>query len=110
MTMDPKAIPESSTSPIPTVPKPKEIKKANKPFLVHQKWKAAQAVPLAGSPGSSISSADGGIIGMIIWNVLKWTVIGLLSSSLISKVITETWLWEYDGKWSKPGVVSRYSY
>ncbi|GAA5943902.1 hypothetical protein JCM3775_002272 [Rhodotorula graminis] len=35
-------------------------------------------------------------------SVLHWTLLAFVSSAALSRALTETWLWGYDGKWANP--------
>lgn len=73
------------------------IKQANKPFLVQKKFKADQAAKKA-------AGGSGGGGGALL-SVLKWTVLALLTSVFLSRMVTETWLWGYEGQYSHPSKV-----
>lgn len=36
----------------------------------------------------------------VVANVLKWTLLALVTSAALSRALTETWLWGYEGRWS----------
>ena len=79
-------------------------KEANKPFLVHQKWKKEQA----GKAGSGKVVRPAGVGGAAL-GALKWVVIALITSVFASRMVTETWNWGYKGKYSNPAAVSTLS-
>lgn len=66
------------------------VKQANKPFLKHKKWKEQQAAA-ASSPSPASSSSP-----LSLSNALKWLCIALVVNFLMSRAITETWLWQYE--------------
>jgi hypothetical protein len=88
----------------PAAKKSKPVKKANKPFLVHQRWLAKQELEKREQEqrrrdGGSIQSSDGGGVGAG-WHVMKWVLLALLTSAMMSRSVTGTWGWGYEGKWS----------
>ncbi|GAA6027258.1 hypothetical protein JCM8097_002533 [Rhodosporidiobolus ruineniae] len=90
----------SSTSTAQPQPPAKEIKPANKPFLVHQRHKQRQA------DAAKAKRAGGGKSGptssSFVGSVLKWTVLALVTSAVMSRALTQSWLFGYEGKWSNP--------
>jgi len=73
----------------------KTSKRINTPFLAQKKYKAELANPSPepiSNVGPSIKPFD----------IIRWSVMILLASLVLSKMITETWLWDYKGKWSNP--------
>lgn len=88
----------------------KPVKKANKPFLVHQRWlakqkeeKKEQERERRNGGGAARASSSGVGAG---WNVTKWVLLALITSSMMSRSVTGTWGWGYEGKWSQWSNVS----
>ncbi|GAA5993754.1 hypothetical protein JCM5350_008223 [Sporobolomyces pararoseus] len=69
----------------------KPIKKANKPFLVHQKYKQEQANTLKKDKSSFTPSRPGPL-----FQVFKYLVLAISTSLVLSKAITQTWTWGYE--------------
>ncbi|ORY92644.1 cytochrome b5-like heme/steroid binding domain-containing protein [Leucosporidium creatinivorum] len=98
----------SSPPPPPPQEQPRKIKKANLPFLVHQRYLARQAKEKeeaqrrkeAGLPPLPPKGAP------LLWTVLKWTVLALVTSSFLSRSATGTWNWGYEGKYDSLAKVS----
>ncbi|GAA5909914.1 cytochrome b5-like heme/steroid binding domain-containing protein [Sporobolomyces salmoneus] len=87
--------PVPPVTPTPKTPAQATMKKANKPFLVHQNYKkrqAEEALRKKSNPTSSSSSQSPGTL----FNVFKWTVFALSTSLVLSRAITQTWTWGYD--------------
>ncbi|GAA5881985.1 hypothetical protein JCM16303_003496 [Sporobolomyces ruberrimus] len=84
----PPPIPSVNPNPVP-VP---VIKKANKPFLVHQKYKRQQAklAPSSNSPATP----------SFLFDAVKWTLIAFMTSIVLSRAITQTWTWGYEPTFS----------
>lgn len=73
------------------------------------------AAPLKPAPSSSKLSpapaaakrrqkaASGSFAGA----VLRWTLLALATSALLSRAMTQTWVWGYEGKWTNPAKVRR---
>ena len=74
------------------------IKQANKPFLVQKKYKEDQVAKKAA--GGSNGGGGGALLSL-----LKWMVLALLTSVFLSRMVTETWLWGYEGQYSHPSKV-----
>ncbi|GAA5959934.1 hypothetical protein JCM3765_000649 [Sporobolomyces pararoseus] len=75
----------SSTSDQPQPPIPKPIKKPNKPFLVHQKYKQQQQQQQQQTPPSPSP----------LFQLFKYLVLAISTSLVLSKAITQTWTWGY---------------
>ncbi|GAA6002334.1 hypothetical protein JCM10207_001069 [Rhodosporidiobolus poonsookiae] len=99
-TADAPTSPSSAPSP-PQPPQPKEIKKANKPFLVHQRYKQRQAAKAA-EEAKNPERARKGSESSFVAAVLKWTVLALVTSAALSRALTQSWTFGYEGKWSNP--------
>ncbi|BGP39946.1 hypothetical protein JCM10450v2_003926 [Rhodotorula kratochvilovae] len=41
----------------------------------------------------------------ILLTVVRWTLLALVTSAAMSRAMTETWLWGYEGKWSNPAKI-----
>lgn len=100
----------SALLPPPPPPPKKKHKKANLPFLVHQRYLAQQAKVQE----EAQRRKDAGLPPLVeppslAWNVLKWTVLALATSILLSRSATGTWNWGYEGKYSSLSNVSRSS-
>ncbi|GAA6002211.1 cytochrome b5-like heme/steroid binding domain-containing protein [Rhodotorula paludigena] len=71
------------------------------------------AAPLKPAPSSSKLSpapaaakrrqqaASGSFAGA----VLRWTLLALATSALLSRAMTQTWVWGYEGKWTNPAKI-----
>ncbi|KAK4702379.1 hypothetical protein P7C70_g3839, partial [Phenoliferia sp. Uapishka_3] len=88
-----------ATSSVPPV-----SKAINKPFQVQQKWKAEQAAKAAKaeSQPKGKKAEKGRSFGM---KLFLFTVFSILSSIFLSRTVTETWLWGYEGKYSNPAKI-----
>ena len=88
--------------PIPAVTPnpPPQIKKANKPFLVHQNYKKRQAELAANppKPNSTSSSSQPSFVA----TTLKTLFLTLLTSLVLSRAITQTWTWGIESKYTNP--------
>ncbi|GAA6063481.1 hypothetical protein JCM10212_000997 [Sporobolomyces blumeae] len=89
--------PTSGTTSAPPVRRP--VKKPNQPFLVHQKYLAQQRQRRADDGSNQPTSPSSASIAS---TVVKWLVIALVSNVVLSRAVTQTWLWNYNGKWSNP--------
>ena len=87
--------PQSSRRSSSTTTKP-PIKKANQPFLVHQKYKQQLARDAAASPRPASSPPGPRGRDGFLANAARWTVLALLTSAFLSRAVTETWMWNYD--------------
>lgn len=83
------------------------MKTANKPMLVHQRWKAKQAAAAAAEAGEkegkrkadgtayvrggATSSSGTGWVGQVV----RVIVGAVLASVFLSRAITNTWVWGY---------------
>ena len=78
-------------------------KKANQPFLVHQKWKAQQEAKKRANPSSDGSSNDVDVSAPLsaIGGLFKMAIIGLLIALAAGHFVTGDVLWGYRGKWTK---------
>lgn len=83
----------------------KPMKKANKPFLVHQRWLAKQRAEKERDPHGLRSSRSSSVGAG--WSVIKWILLALVTSGLMSRSVTGTFGWGYEGKWSRWSNVSR---
>ncbi|BGP16020.1 hypothetical protein JCM10213_005429 [Rhodosporidiobolus nylandii] len=95
----------ASPAPSPTARTPtsqKEIKTANKPFLVHQRFKQRQAAAAAEAQAGGKKRGSGASGPSFAAQVVKWTVLALLTSAVMSRALTQSWLFGYEGKWSNP--------
>ncbi|KAK4047751.1 hypothetical protein OIV83_005259 [Microbotryomycetes sp. JL201] len=85
-------------------------KKANLPFLVHQRYLAKQRQLKQQQQQSRLSDKAGqesatgrtvpGEMPSVVRSVLKWVVLAIVTSALVSKTVTGTFSWNYDGKFS----------
>jgi hypothetical protein len=64
----------------------------NTAYLKQKKWKAAQAAAAASPSPSRPSSASSLSLG----DALKWLLITLVANVVLSRMITETWTWNYE--------------
>lgn len=103
------SVASSSTASSPTPPQQpsRQHKKANKPFLVHQRYLARQAK----DKQEAQRRKDAGLPPLpkevpFLWSVLKWTVLALVTSSFLSRSATGTWNWGYEGKYDSLTKVS----
>jgi len=103
-TSAPSPSPSPLPPPIPSVT-PNPIKKANKPFLVHQNYKKRQAA-LSQNPPSPSSSQSTSILS----TTLKTLLLTLLTSLVLSRAITQTWTWGHSSKYTNPHQVSSFSF
>jgi hypothetical protein len=98
----------TASSPAPSQQPPRKHKKANLPFLVHQRYLARQTKEkeeaarrkAAGLPPLPPKGAP------LLWIALKWTVLALVTSSFLSRSATGTWNWGYEGKYDSLAKVS----
>ncbi|GAA5824293.1 hypothetical protein JCM11251_001600 [Rhodosporidiobolus azoricus] len=93
--------PSTSSAPPPasTAPAAREIKKANKPFLVQKRYK--EKIALAEAERAKSGAAPPRIVPpSFAWIALKWTVLALLTSAAMSRALTNSWTFGYEGKWS----------
>ncbi|KAM0751260.1 cytochrome b5 [Meredithblackwellia eburnea MCA 4105] len=71
--------------------------------MVHQKYlaeKRAKEEALAKDP-SKAKKEGGGIGGKLLW----YSLLAVLVSTFLSRSLTETWLWGYEGKYSNPAKI-----
>ncbi|GAA5978220.1 hypothetical protein JCM11641_001139 [Rhodosporidiobolus odoratus] len=92
-----------ATSPTdPSSTSEKDMKKANKPFLVQKRHKAKQAAEAEAEAenggGRRVQKSEPSLLGA----VLKWTMLALLTSAVLSRALTQSWLFGYEGRWSNP--------
>ncbi|GAA5848860.1 hypothetical protein JCM3766R1_003342 [Sporobolomyces carnicolor] len=87
--------PQSSRRSSSTTTKP-PIKKANQPFLVHQKYKQQLARDAAAAPRPASSPPGPRGRDGFLAKAARWTVLALLTSAFLSRAVTETWMWNYD--------------
>ncbi|GAA5910777.1 hypothetical protein JCM6882_002075 [Rhodosporidiobolus microsporus] len=92
----------STSSSSPAAPPAKEIKKANKPFLVQKRYKEKQAAAEAERAKNGGSSKAAPPAPSFVANALKWTALALLTSAAMSRALTNSWTFGYEGKWSNP--------
>ncbi|GAA5851395.1 hypothetical protein JCM8547_004231 [Rhodosporidiobolus lusitaniae] len=97
--------PSPSTSPGPTSPSliQKETKPANKPFLVQKRYnerRASQQEEEKRNPRANKGkkNAQPSLAG----SVFKWTALALLTSAALSRALTQSWTFGYEGKWVQP--------
>lgn len=72
---------------------PKPVSVANKNMLKHQKWKAANPRPKETGPRAS-GTGTGALV-----SALKWILLAVGTSLLLSRSVTETWTFGYEGKY-----------
>lgn len=87
------------------------MKTANKPMLVHQRWKAKQAELAAANAKEGKSLGDGRAYTPSKYAsayrvVCKSVVLALLLSVFLSRAITNTWAWGYTPKYNSVHKVS----
>lgn len=85
--------------PVPSVT-PTPIKKANKPFLVHQKYIKQQQQELARNPPPPSPRPPRSTTSLILSSTLKTLLLTLLTSLLLSRAITQSWTWGYESKYT----------
>ena len=83
-----------------------DMKPANKPMLVHQRWKAKQAIAREEEARAKEgkTKADGRAYGgrggsMWVWAVARWMVWAVLGSVFLSRAVTNTWFWGHGSKY-----------
>ncbi|KAL8279112.1 hypothetical protein RQP46_008570 [Phenoliferia psychrophenolica] len=102
---------DSTSAPkVPLVPP--VTKKINKPFQVQQKYLAEQALKKAaaatdGAGAGGAKKATKKAERSFTSKLLLFTVFSILSSVFLSRAVTETWLWGYEGKYSTPAKAYR---
>ena len=83
-------------------------KKSNSPFFVHQRHKQNQSVvppSVTGSSSSPKKTSDSNLYNLLkkpaafCLSGFRYSLFILLLSILLSRMITEHWLWGYNGKW-----------
>ncbi|GAA5937264.1 hypothetical protein JCM1841_007025 [Sporobolomyces salmonicolor] len=90
--------PTRAASTAPSKPRPQPMKKANKPFLVQKRYKEK----LAREAASGKNAANAPSSPSFFAEAIKWTVLALLTSVALSRALTQTWTWGYEGKWTNP--------
>lgn len=85
---------------------PPVSKAINRPFQVQQKYNAQQALKKAAAAkeaaaggAKKAASKQGRSVGA---NILLFTIVSVLTSVFLSRTVTETWLWGYEGKYANP--------
>ncbi|KAM0787715.1 hypothetical protein ACM66B_003774 [Microbotryomycetes sp. NB124-2] len=84
-------------------------KKANLPFLVHQRYLAKQRQQQQQEQASRTRSGKALSSGMpsFVRTVVKWVVLAVVTSVLVSRTVTGTFTWNYDGKYSSVDKIQR---
>ncbi|KAI5477990.1 hypothetical protein MNV49_005682 [Pseudohyphozyma bogoriensis] len=81
-------LPTPAATPTATTRKP--MKKANRPYTVQQRWKAERAAKAAA--GERTSPVGAAVVRGVVW----WTFVAFVTSCLVSRMVTESWLWGRD--------------
>ncbi|KDN52848.1 cytochrome b5 [Tilletiaria anomala UBC 951] len=75
-------------------------KKANKAYMVHQRWKEEQIKSGRMDPKTGkVTQEPLGPVGKAFFLMLKWSVVGLLLSMAAGQFIAGDPIWGYRGKW-----------
>jgi hypothetical protein len=102
---DPAPSSATTASPSPasvaSPPPPRKPKKANQPFLVHQRYlKQQQAKKDATQARKDQGLPELASEPSFLATALKWTLIAVVTSGLLSRSVTGTWNWGYEGRYN----------
>ena len=81
------------------------VRRRNSPMLAQKRYRAEvaarQAAVAAGDADGYDARKKAAARPLSAWALARWAGIILLSTLALSRMFTETWLFAYEGKWSR---------